>query len=50
MKICTNFYSTIANITTLNVTTNFSTNLFFVSGKGNTLIITNLYVAEQVFW
>ena len=43
----TNFYSTIANITTLNVTTNFSTNLFFVSGKGNTLIITNLYVAEQ---
>jgi hypothetical protein len=27
------------------VTTNFSTNLYFVSGKGNTLNVTNLYIS-----
>jgi len=34
-------------VTNLYGDTNFFTNMFFVSGKGNTLIITNVYVAEQ---
>ena len=46
-SIITNLYVSQGFITNLYATTNFSTNLFFVSGKGNTLIITNLYVSEQ---
>lgn len=37
----TNLVATNIYVTTLYAETNFSTNLFFVSGKGNTLIITN---------
>jgi len=46
-SIITNLYVSQGFITNLYASTNFSTNLYFVSGKGNTLIITNLYVAEQ---
>jgi len=37
----TNLTVTNLTVTTIYASTNFSTNLFFVSGKGNTLVITN---------
>ena len=41
----TNLYVSQAFITNLYVSTNFSTNLYFVSGKGNTLTVTNVFIA-----
>lgn len=41
----TNLTVTNLFVTTVYAQTNFSTNLFFVSGKGNTLIVTNVTIA-----
>jgi len=40
-------YSNLYVLNNTFIVTNFSTNLYFVSGKGNTLVITNVYVAER---
>jgi hypothetical protein len=38
-------YNSLTVVSNVYATTNFSTNLYFVSGKGNTLNVTNLYIS-----